>query len=65
MPQVTARRKRLLVACAVLMIVGGVIGLASGGRTTVALAVYISAPVLGVVIFYQALRKAGHDRDPM
>jgi hypothetical protein len=47
------------------MIVGGVIGLTSGGRSIVALAIYVSAPVLGVVIFYQALRKTGHDRDPM
>jgi len=57
MPEVTARRKYLLAACAVLMIVGGVIGLTSGGRSAVALAIYISAPVLGVVIFYQAFRK--------
>lgn len=65
MPQVTDRRKHFLAACAVLMIVGGVIGLTSGGRSIVALAIYVSAPVLGVVIFYQALRKTGHDRDPM
>jgi hypothetical protein len=39
------------------MIVGGVIGLTSGGRSTFSLAIYISAPVLGVVIFYQVFRK--------